>query len=264
MIGFALSQAKDPWIEHAKRIIFADDGVHVSLEAKNKDLIKFGRSNQVQTTDTTLMTLPSGTYNETYVSTNIITSLISTSASDTTTVVIEGHTISGTDLTFVSQTATLTGQTAVTLTTALARCTRIYASGAVDLIGTISVCETDTYTAGVPDTPTGVHCQIRAGQNQSEKASTSLSSVDYWVITHARCDLLEKTATSIDVDLEIRLPGKVFRPVGYMGASEGHDGVMEFRPYLIVKPNSDVRLRARASANGKSASGMIFGVLLKA
>jgi hypothetical protein len=157
-------ETADPWIEHAKRVILADYGDTVTLEAKNKDLLKFGRHLAVQTTSTTLMTLPTGIYNETYVSTNIITSIVSTAAGDTESVVVEGHTVSGGDFTFVSQTISLTGQTAATLATALARVTRVYNSDSTELTGTVSVCETDTYSSGVPDTPAGVHCQIRAGK----------------------------------------------------------------------------------------------------
>lgn len=258
----AYLRSRDPWMEHAKEIIFADDAVNVSVESKNKDLIKFGRHDTVQIAATTVMTLPTGIYNETYVATDLITSIVSTSGSDTTTVVVEGHTISGTTLTFVTQTATLNGQTAVLLGTPIARATRAYASGAVDLIGVISVCETDTYTAGVPVTPAGVHLQIRAGENQSEKASTSLSSTDYWVVTSIRCDLLEKTAASVDVELQVRLPGKVWRKVNNITCSESKNGLLEFFPYIIIKPNSDIRLVAHASANGKSVTGSIHGVLL--
>jgi hypothetical protein len=255
---------KDPWMEHAKQVIFADDAVNVSLEAKNKDLLKFGRHTDVQTASTTLMTLPSGIYNETYVATNAINSIVSTDAGDTESVKVEGHTISGGDFTFVVQSVTLTGQTAASLGTALARCTRIYNDDSTELAGTVSVTETDTYTAGVPDTPAGVHCQIRAGEQQSEKAATTLSSVDYWVVTSFYVDMLEKTAASVDVDLELRLSGKVFRPVVDVSASESHRAQFDFQPYLIVPPNSDVRLRGRASANGKDVSGGIVGSLLKA
>jgi hypothetical protein len=251
-------------MEHAKRIIFSDYGDSVSLEAKNKDLLKFGRNENVQTTSTTLMTLPASTYNETFVSTNIITSIISTSAADGEEVTIEGHTVSGGDFTFVNQTKTLTGQTVATLGTALARVTRVYNSDATELAGVVSVTENDTYSSGVPDTASKVHLQIRAGQQQSEKAATTLSSVDYWVVTSFYADMLEKTAASADVDLEIRLSGGVFRQVADVSCSESHRGVFEFKPYLIVPPNSDVRLRARASANDKDISGGIHGALLKA
>ena len=255
---------RDPWIEQAKRVIFADDAVRVSLEAKNKDLLKFGRSQQVQTTSSTLMTLPAGVYNETYVSSNLINSIISTSAGDTQSVVVEGHTISGSDLTFVSQSVTLTGQTVAALGTALARVSRVYNNGTTDLAGVISVSETNTYSAGgVPVTAALVHAQIRAGKNQTEKAATSLSSSDYWVITSFYADMLEKTAASADILLEVRLAGKVFRQQASISVSENHRAIFNFKPYLIVPPNSDVRLRAIASAAGKDISGGIEGTLLK-
>ena len=251
-------------MEHAKQIIFADYGVNVSLEAKNKDLLKFGRHENVQTTSTTLMTLPASTYNETYVATNLITSIISTSAADGESVTIEGHTVASNVFTFVSQTKTLTGQTVATLGTALGRVTRVYNSDTTELAGVVSVCEDDTYGSGVPVTAAGVHLQIRAGEQQSEKASTTLSSADYWVITSFYADVLEKVATSADVDLEIRLAGKVFRPIASISCSEGHRGNFNFKPYLIVPPNADIRLRARASANDRDISGGIEGSLLKA
>jgi hypothetical protein len=256
--------AADPWIEQAKRIILADYGVNVSLEAKNKNLLKFGHNPDVQTSSTTLMKLPSGVYNETYVSTNIITSIISTAAGDTEEVVIEGHTISGGVFTFVTQTKSLTGTTAVTLDTPLARVSRVYNNDVTELTGTISVCQNDTYTAGVPQTSTGVHAQIQAGFQQTQKCSTTLSNSDYWVITSFYADMIEKAATSADVGLEVRLAGKVFRQVADVSCSESHRANFQFKPYLIVPPNSDVRLRARASANGKDVSGGMEGTLLKA
>lgn len=258
------SPNNDPWMLHARQIILADYAATVSLEAKNQDLLKFGRSTQVQTTSTTVMTLPSGTYNETYVSSNLINSIISTDAGDTETVVVEGHTISGSDFTFVSQSIALTGQTVAALSTALARVTRVYNSSATELAGVVSVTETDTYTSGAPDTPAKVHLQIPAGLQQSEKAAMTLSSVDYWVVNSFYADMLEKTAASADVTLELRLSGGVFRPVASISCSENHRGVFEFKPYLIVPTNADVRLRAKASAAGKEISGGIHGALLKA
>jgi len=255
---------KDPWMEHAKQNIFADYGVRVSLEAKNKDLLKFGRSKQVQITPSTLAILPTGIYNETYVASNLINTIISTDAGDTESVVVEGHTISGSDLTFVTQTVALLGQTAVPLVTPLARVSRLANVSATDLAGTVSVTETDTYTAGVPDTPAKVHIQIRAGKNQSEKGATSISSTDFWVVTGFYADMLEKTAASAEIILEVRLAGGVFRQVAAVSVSENHRANFELKPYLIVPPNSDIRLVSIASAAGKDISGGIIGSLLKA
>lgn len=263
--GNKMPTSDDPWMEHAKRLIFDEFGDHVSLEAKDKDLIKFGRNQDVETAIATLMTLPDTIDNETYVSTNIITTIISSSGSDTNTVQVEGHTISGSDLTFVSQSATLNGQTAVTLGTALARVSRVFNTSATDHVGQIAVTEDDTFTSGVPDTAAGVHLLVRTGENQSEKASTSISSVDYWVITHINADMLTKAAAFAEIDLEIRLAGKVFRPIVEISCSDSHAGVFSFAPYIIVPPNSDVRLRGISdSASGRDVAGEIHGLLLKA
>ena len=257
----------DPWMQHAIDNIKADYGVDVRMEYKNKDLLKFGRNRTVGTVAETIMELPSGTNNETYLATNSITSIISTSAADGEIVQIEGHTISGSDFTFVTQSATLTGQTAVTLGTALARCTRIYNNDSTELAGVISATEADTYTAGVPDTDAGVHCQIRAGQQQSDKAATTLSSVDYWVLTSYHGEVLTKASAFAEVLLEIRLSGKIFRAVSTLACSNSNTGLVEFKPYFVVPPNSDIRLRAISdtdAGSGRDVSGEIHGVLLKA
>lgn len=254
----------DPWMEHAKQVIFADYAVNVSLEAKNKDLLKFGRHENVQTTKTTLMTLPAGIYNETYVTDNLINSIISTSTADGETITIEGHTLAAGNFTFTTQNVVLTGQTEVALGTALARVTRAFNISATELAGVVSISETNTYSSGVPVTAALVHLQIRAGEQQSEKAATTISSVDYWVITSIYADMLEKTAASADVQLEVQRSGGVFRQVTDMSASSNHRGFQDFKPYIIVPSNADVRLRAAASANDKDVSGGIIGALLKA
>ena len=253
----------DPWIEHAKQIIFAEDGVNVTMEAKNKDLLKFGRNQLVNTTKSTLMTLPAGTDNETYVSTNIITQISSSSGSDTNSVTVEGHTISGGVFTFVTQNITLTGQTLKALDTPLARVTRIVNNSGTDLVGNIYVAQTDTLTAGVPDTDALVHLIVVAGINNSEKASTTLSNDDYWVVTGFYADCLEKTAATAIIYLEVREVGETFINKIDVAATTSFRGEHEFKPYLIVKPNSDIRLRSSANAAGKDVSGGIRGVLLK-
>lgn len=255
----------DPWMDHAIGIIMSDDGVHVDTKFKQKDLLKFGRNKDVETEIATLMTLPDGVDNETYVETDLITTIISSNAGDGETVSVEGHTISGGDKTFLVQPATLNGQTAVTLTTPLSRCSRVKNSSATELQGLISVTEDDTFTAGVPDTDAGVHLQVVAGMQQSEKASTSLSSVDYWVVTSFHGEMFSKLAAFAEVELEIRLAGEVFLPVDDISCSDAHDGILEFKPYCIVKPNSDVRLRSISdAAGGRDVGGSIQGTLLKA
>ena len=252
----------DPLLYYARRQIASTYGDEVSVTRKDKSLLKFGRSDTIGTTKATVMTLPSGILNETYVSSNIITSVSSSNSGDTQSIVVEGHTISGSDLTFSTQTVTLTGQTAVTLPTPIARCNRIYNNGSTDFAGTIYAFQDDTLTNGVPDTAAGVHCMVPSGNNQSLKCATSLSSVDYWIITGFYGDILEKAAAFAELDLEIRFAGKVFRTqCEISAASQGSRGFHKFAPYLVVPPNSDVRLRSIADAANRSVSGGIEGYL---
>lgn len=254
----------DFWLEKAIVDIRKNYGHEVSVYQKGKDLLKFGRSESVQTsTKTTLMTLPSGIYNETYVADNLITHVSSSSGSDTVEIVVEGHTISGGNLTFVSQPVTLAGQTKTALTTPMARANRAYNNSGTDLVGNIYFYHDGTVTAGVPDNLTTVHLMIRAGENNTEKCATSISSTDYWIITGVYADVIEKIAATAEIVFESRVIGKVFREAFELTASNTSGTFRQGHPYHIIKPNSDVRLRALASAANAQVSGGIVGVLAK-
>jgi len=255
---------KDPWLVHALDVIEDTYGVKASATRKNKDLLKFGRTEQVQTAKTTIMANKSGTYNETYVSSNVIDTLSSSSGSDTVDVKIEGHTINGSgDFTFVVQTVTLDGQNKVVLSTPLARMTRIYNINGTDLIGAIYGYQESVISGGVPTDGTKVHCVIPAGLNQSEKCATTISSTDYWIVTTIKGGVLEKSLNYGDFHLEIKNKGGVFRDVQDFAAASGGDGGYKFKPYLIIPSNSDVRIRASASANNKEFTASIQGILVK-
>jgi hypothetical protein len=207
------------------------------------------------------MTLPSGVAHETYLSDNLITTISSSSGSDTGELYVEGHTISGTKLTFVEQTVTLDGQNQVSLTTPLARCNRKYRDIEPNLVGAIYAYEDDTDTSGVPDTDAKVHCIIRAGENQSEKAATSVSDFDFWIVTNFTADVFQKTAAFAEVRLERRRVGKAFRPSGgSLAVASGQHETYWFNPYLIIPKNSDVRLTAVGSTT-MDVGGTIDGFL---
>ena len=252
----------DPWVQHAIEVIESTYGDVVSIQDKDKDLLKFGRNQLVNTTKSTLMTLPVGIDNETYVSSNLITQISSSSGSDTGSVTIEGHTSSdGLTFTFTTQTLTLTGQTAKVLTTPLCRVSRVVNNGSSDLVGSIYVAETDALTAGVPQTAAKVHLIVVAGLNNSEKAATTISNNDYYILTGFYSDCLEKTAAFAVIHLEVREAGKTFVNKVDIAANTNANGRYDFKPYLIVPKNSDVRLRATANAAGKDVSGGFSGVL---
>ena len=217
---------------------------------KPKALLKFGRNEGVGTSYEDVWQY-GGT--ETFPTTNAIDKLSSSSGSDTTTIVVEGQTISGSDLTFVTQTVTLAGQTETALTTPLARCTRAYASGAVDLVGDVYVYEDDTVSSGVPQTAGKVHMVIKGteGENQSFKASTSISSLDYWIITGFYCAVLRKTSAQANFEMQVREPGGVFRSrLIANAASTAAPTIISINPPLIVPSNSDFRVRTQASTTG--------------
>ena len=256
------TRLEDPWMAHALDVIRKNYSTDASAVAKGKDLLKFGANKLVGTTAASLQIQPAGILHESYVSSNLINSIVSTDSGDTEVVGVEGHTSSdGLTFAFSTQDITLTGQTAVALTTPLARVTRVYNKAGTELAGTVSVTETDTYSSGVPDTASKVHLQISAGEQNSDKAATTLSSTDYWIVTGFSGSVLEKTSVSAEVDLQVRCAGEVFRVVARVSTSNAHNAVYNFLPYRVIQPNSDIRLVAVASGANTEVSGTIQGVL---
>lgn len=253
----------DPLIRQAiNEIAGLSAGHTVSVESKAKSLLKFGRNSALN--NTTFETIWEQGGHETYVSTNAIDRVSSSNAGNTQSVVIEGHTISGSDLTFVVQTATLNGQNKVTLTTPLARATRMYNNGSTDFAGTVYVFEDDTVTGGVPNTASKIHLVgSGAPRNQTEKAATAFSSTDYMLVTHLYGSVSTKTAATVEFVFQIRESGKVFRnrAPGFSAARDSGASVIPLRPYLIVPPNADCRLIGKATANNTEAEGGFGGYL---
>ena len=252
-------------IRHVIDVIRETYGDDVSVEAKAKDLHKFGRNISVNTGPATIMDLGSGETAENYVSTNAITHFASGTDADTSlSFVVEGHTISGGLLTFATQTVTTDASAARTktaLTTPLARITRAYGVNATTPTGPIYFAEDVTFTNGVP-VAGNTHLIIPAGKNQTRKASTSLSNQDYWIITNFYADVFEKTAGFAIVELQHRQVGSAFREVGVVSASNTGRGIFPFEPFYIIPKNSDVRLQAETNAD-IDVGGGIHGFLAK-
>lgn len=258
----------DYWLQHAVDVIYSTYGDQVSVYNKNKDLLKFGRSEAVGTgAAATLEHHLSGVLNETFSTTNDITHISSSSGSDTVEIKIEGQTVDASgNFTFVVQTKTLVGQTKTALDTPIARCTRLYnndtgtaPNNGAALVGTVYVYTDVTVTSGVP--ASDVHCMIVAGKQNSEKASTTISNDDYWIITGAYADILEKSTVNAEVSFEVRLKGGVFREYFEMSCSNSSGAFRSSVPYIIIPPNSDVRLTAIASSANTTVSGGMLGAL---
>lgn len=269
MIDARSSEMNEYLLKHAIDVIYGTYGDRVSVDAKMKDLLKYGRNPSVTTSKATIWYTGKYLANEVYVGDNVnsIDSISSNNTGDTEVVRIEGHTMTGGNKTFVVQTVTLTGQTRAPLTTPLNRCTRVAHNdeSSTNLVGEIYVYENTALSSGKPSDNSKIHLTVEAGFNQSEKASTSLSSTDYWIVTNFRCSLLSKaTGAFADVALEIRRSGGVFRQIEDITCSSSHNGSFDFNPYIIVPKNSDVRLVGISdAAGGRDITGSIQGYLAK-
>jgi len=240
---------------------------------KGKSLLKFGKHLDLNTADgrETVWTLGSraGAGNETYVSTNIIDTVSSSSASDAQSITIEGHTNSGTAsnpiFNSVTQTVTLNGQNKVTLGTPLARVSRAYDNDAVAFAGDVFVYEDTPITAGVPDDFTKAHLEIRGtiGDTQSFKASTTFSNTDYFICTGGFVSIRKAQTALVDFVLEVRAPGSVFRPVARIDLNSSGVGATQLNlfPYAIVPKNSDIRITAESTGNSVEVDASFQGYL---
>lgn len=273
----------DFWTRYAMREIRSSYGIGVDVEGKAKSLNKFGRTlnadNGVKTTVADLIGGDGSAANETFATDNTVDYAVSSSNSDTGVMVVEGHTVdtSTGDMTFVVQNVTLTGQTPAALPTPLFRCTRAYvkngtyASPASNLAGNVSIYDSAAATGvtlGVPDLVAGVKCLVRgaSGINQSEKCATAISKNDFWLVTALRveCQRGNSNTVTVDVDVEFREVGGVWRPLGFeMSLRTASQSAIfaTFAPYRIIPRNSDVRMVATSNTNDTAVSGSIDGVL---
>ena len=266
-------------IRQAINQIYEDYGDKVSVYHKKKSLDKFGLRSAVGTTFVTVMPMQGAELDETFETTNAITKAVSTSPSDVGQVTLECHTINTSgEFTFLVQTVTLDGTNEADLLFPVARANRGFAtpSGdfsapAADLVGTISVFNgTNGSVAGVPVTPSATKLILLAGKNHSEKAATTVSNTDYYLLTGAYCGVGQAggSATSVSFEIQTRdvANGGVWRPLGSqitVAVDGGNSRPIEFNPYRIVPKNHDVRIRAATNANTAQVYAELQGVLAK-
>lgn len=228
---------------------------------KPKTLFKYGYNSDVDVNIPETVWITGG--NETFLTTNTISSVVSTSSADTQLITIEGHTDGG-SYTFLTQQVTLTGQTPVTLPTPLVRVSRLTNDGTTDFTGLLTVYDTTgTSTAGAVTPQSAKHLQIEIGTNQSQKCQTTFSNSDYGFLTQVTGSISSKATAVVEYDLQIREYGKVFK-TRFKWTSEGSSTVVLFAPYIIVPKNSDIRIVAISNTNniGVFASfNSLFGLV---
>jgi len=263
----------------AERLVAVTYGDRVSVYEKGKSLNKFGTNTTVGTTYETVAQFQSTEANETFVTTNIIDSIVSSSASDTTqTITIEGHTIDGSgNLTFLVQDAILNGQTEVALTTPLSlsnllavKRTGTFGSTPAALVGTVSVYDnTAGITSGVPNTAAATKIILRPGFTQSNKCQTAISSSDYWFITDFTAGVGNSggSANRVTFKLEKRdiANGGPWLPIGReIVVVVGQNGAtFDFDPLAIIPKNHDIRVSAKTNSNTAEVFAEISGYLAK-
>jgi len=256
-----------PWdLAQAINEIRQTYGDIVDIASKSKTLRKFGDNDAIGASRETIWSFGG---DETYVTSNLIDTVSSSAAGDSQAIKVEGHTVTGTgtdaQFTFVVQSATLNGQNKVTLSTPLARVSRLYNDDSTDFAGDVYVYQgTDTITSGVPDTASLTHMKVEgaSGYNQSEKCATTFSNTDYFILTSVSGSVGQKTSASVDFYLEVRHVGKVFREAFKFTANQTGGNVQVIFPTPIIIPkNADIRIRGEASTTNVAASAQFMGFL---
>lgn len=259
-------EVPDGRLVQAEREIQTTFGDLVSVDAKAKSLIKFGKSAPLSTGS--LQTVWTVGGNETYLEDNLIDSISSSSTSDTNTITVEGHTVTGTgedqQFTFVVQTVTINGQNRVALSTPIARVSRAYNTNGVDLVGRVVVYENTALTNGVPSDASKIHLDIPLGLQQSFKAATTFSNSDYYILTGGFGSVSLKQSATVDFYLEVKRPGGVFRQQSAVSASSSSGPwLIDLDPAVIIPRNCDVRVRAETGTNGAVVFTNFKGYLAK-
>ena len=135
-----------------------------------------------------------------------------------------------------------------------------FASPSADVA--VNVYASESTNTGLNRRPAFIYAYCKAvmpgGINQTEKAQTCVAKEEYLAVTSITASMPEAASptgtAAADVELEVKRKGGVFRPVG----AETAVGV-GFRtvnapldPPVIVPPNSDIRLVAKASNDRSS------------
>jgi hypothetical protein len=271
----AVPETLEPRLLRAVAEIKRYSDVDLSVIQKAKTLIKFGHSDDIDNTG--YKTVWEGTtindepplFGDPSVG-NVIDTIVSANNGDNQTVVIEGHTKSGDDLTFTIQTATLNGQTEVPLTTPLHTCTRAHNSAATTLTGPIYIFDnTDGSVAGVPSDPTDVALYLAGSGDtrgqQSGNAFTAVSSADYWLVTKLVVDVKRSGNGNYDVQFQRRSTTGVWRPFEIdIAVNTGATSFVyvDLNPCIVISSNTYVRALARSnSATDSEVSAEIGGYL---
>lgn len=215
---------------------------------------KFGHQASFDTGDFSGGSIPVRSYKAQYSFLSVGTELfLSSSSTDTQEVVIEG--LDGDGLA-KSLTIAMTGQTPVSIGEWL-RVERSYNKGSVDLTGDYYIAESDTVTAGVPQTPSKVKMMVIQAQQQSESAIKTIPANKYGLFWEWWISALKGGAKTVDATLKGRAFGGVFRDMQKVGLNTAGQSVFQRgykRPKLIAPMTDIIVVVDSVSANGTGIS----------
>ena len=244
-----LYEIPDARLVQAEREVYNQYGVEVSVDAKAKSLLRFGKTGEMTLNQQTVWTLAD---HELYLNTNNIRNISSSVLFDNEPIRIEGHTIDANgDFTFVVQTVELAGTIPQALPIPLARVSSAVNVGTRDLRGRVCIYEPDIVVGGVPNDPQRIHIDIPEGSNQSFKAATTFDKDTFAFITQGFGGVGNKQTANVEFELEIRQKDSVFIAGASIvaGSASGNFNV-DLDPVAIVPPNSDVRVVATSDNSG--------------
>ncbi len=261
--------AREDYFMAQARNELREAGYEVSAWAKAKSLNKFGRTDNADSnTKTAIMELAGSETEETLATANTIDSFVADGSSVTGTTRIEGHYVDGNgDWIFYVQNITANGTTVVPLTQNLIRCTRLKNESA-NVWNANAYVYDSTASSGALDLPAdaaAVKIMVSQGNQQSQKAATTISGTDCWILMGASFGVNRTAGTAnVDFDLEYREQGGVWLPFGLeiplrSAAQPYHKD--HFSPYRIIYPNTDIRAVATSSADNTSVMGRFVGLL---
>ncbi len=201
---------------------------------------KFGGNDDVDAGDTPVDIWSfGGAY--TFSTTADIDTVSSSSASDTTNVVIEGL---DTNWEHVTQEVTLTGQTAVELTTPLIRCYRMYNAGSVNFDGDIYTSVAGTLTAGVP-VDADVRAMITKGDEQTMMAIYTVPAGKTAFLVDSYSTLGRTRSSIATMEMRVRGFGGVFKLKNRI--TLGSDGNSSFQKenalFAAVPEKTDIKMQ---------------------
>ena len=207
----------------------------------------------------------------TYLTANTQLYASSSSASDTAVTLL----LSGLDDSYnpVTTTVTLNGQTQVAFS--LATVFRIYTVsviGATSPIGEVFIAETDTLTAGAPNTASKVKAKISLSTDENNAAvdtgtrfaSSNITHLGLYTVPAGKTMRVLKIIANAGKNDNIKLGGKI-RPFGGVwldrnpNAIYQTDSIIDFVPPLVLPEKADIEFTAIAgSVNSLSQAQAMF------